>query len=373
MTTLRRLICLGCVSLLVGLPASTQAGGWYFQQTNLVSDVPGMALNTDANLKNPWGISSSATSPFWVSNQVTGTSTLYNGVGKPQALIVTIPPSGGGGNPTGQIFNTSSDFALTTGGKALFIFASLNGTISGWNGAQGTTAQIAATTAGAAYTGLAFGNNGSGNFLYAANAAGNRIDVFNGSFSPTTLTGSFVDSTLPAGFTVYNVQHLGGSIFVTYENETSGGGVVNEFDLNGTFLRRISANGAGGPLESPWGLALAPSGFGLFGGALLVGNEDDGHISAFDPTTGNFLGQLLDKDGNPIANTGLWGLIVGNGGSGGDKDKLYFAAGINGEVNGLFGSLTAVPEPSSNALGMIAITSVVAGSRWRARRAARAA
>jgi len=372
MTTLRRLIYLGCVSLLAGLPASTQAGGWYFQQTNLVSDVPGMAQFTDSNLKNPWGISSSGTSPFWVSNQVTGTSTLYNGAGKPQSLIVTILPTGGG-NPTGQVFNSSSDFALTTGGKALFIFASLNGTISGWNGAQDTTAQIAATTPGAAYTGLAFGNNGSGNFLYAADSPGNKIDVFNGSFSPTTLAGSFVDPNPLAGFTVYNVQHLGGSIYVTYENEATGGGVVNEFDLNGNFIRRISSNGAGGPLESPWGLALAPSGFGLFGGALLVGNEDDGHISAFDPTTGNFLGQLLDKDGNPIANTGLWGLRFGNGGNGGDKDTLYFAAGINGEADGLFGSLTAVPEPSSMALGMIAMTLVVAGSRWRARRAARAA
>jgi len=373
MTTLRRLIYLGGVSLLVGLPASTQAAGWYFQQTNLVSDVPGMANFTDLNLKNPWGISSSSASPFWVSNQVTGTSPLYNGAGKPQPLIVTIPPGGGNGNPTGQVFNTSSDFALATGGKALFIFASLNGTISGWNGAQGTTAQLAATTAGAAYTGLALGNNGSGNFLYAANSPGNRIDVFNGSFSPTTLAGSFADPSLPAGFTVYNVQHLGTSIFVTYENETTGGGVVNEFDLNGNLIRHIFSNGAGGPLESPWGLALAPSGFGLFGGALLVGNEDDGHISAFDRTTGNFLGQLLDKDGNPIANTGLWGLIVGNGGNGGDKGTLYFAAGINGEVDGLFGSLTAIPEPSSMALGMIAITFVVAGSRWRARRVARAA
>jgi len=332
-----------------------------------------MAHFTDPNLKNPWGISSSASSPFWVSNQVTGTSTLYNGIGKPQPLIVTIPPGGGNGSPTGQVFNGTSDFALSTGGKAFFLFASLNGTISGWNPAQGTLAQVAATTPGAAYTGLALGNNGVGNFLYAANSPGNRIDVFNGSFSPTTLTGSFADPSPVAGFTVYNVQHLGSSIFVTYENEASGGGVVNEFDLNGNFIRRIFSNGDGGPLESPWGMALAPSGFGQFGGALLVGNEDDGHISAFDPTTGNFLGQLLDKDGNPIANTGLWGLWFGNGGNGGDKDKLYFAAGINNEVDGLFGSLTAVPEPSSMALGMIAISFVVAGSRWRARRAARAA
>ena len=181
------------------------------------------------------------------------------------------------------------------------MFASLNGTISGWNSAQAMSAVVQVRSTGAAYTGLAIGNNGSGNLLYAANASGNKIDVFNGSFSPTTLAGSFVDPNLPSGFTVYNVHNLGGTLYVTYENETSGGGVINAFDLNGNLLRRVTSNTDGGPLASPWGLALAPSSFGPFGGALLVGNEDDGHISAFDPTTGNFLGQLLDKNGDPGA------------------------------------------------------------------------
>src|SRR4051794_28625393 len=257
MTMRRRSVLFVCAALLASLPVPARAAGGVFVQTNLVSDVPGLATFTDPNLKNPWGISSSATSPFWVSNQVTGTSTLYRGSGQPQALIVTIPPSGGGGNPTGQVFNGSSDFALTTGGKALFIFASLNGTISGWNGAQATLAQVAATTAGAAYTGLALGNNGSGNFLYAANAAGNRIDVFNGSFSPTSLTGSFADSSLPTGFTVYNIQNIGGVLYFTYQKETSGGGVINAFDLKGNLLPRPPSDSDGGAPHPPRGPAPA--------------------------------------------------------------------------------------------------------------------
>ena len=341
-----RALAIGIITLAAyGSSAPAVAG---FMQTNLVSDIPDLAAFTDPNLKNPWGIAKSATSPFWVSNQVSGNATLYNSAGQPQALVVTVPATGG---PTGQVFNPTSDFALTTGGKALFLFANLNGSISGWNPAQGTLAQVVGSTSGAVYTGLALGKAGTQNFLYAADAAGNKIDVFNGSFAPTSLAGSFADPTLPAGFTVYNIQEVGGVLLVTYENEVSGGGVVNAFDANGNFLRRVSANAEGGPLDSPWGVTLAPSTFGPFGGTLLVGNEDDGHISAFDFTTGAFLGQLLDTNGNPIANTGLWGLTFGNGGNGGDPSKLYFAAGINDGANGLFGSIAAVvPEPNVLAL-----------------------
>ncbi|MDR3623488.1 MAG: TIGR03118 family protein [Paludisphaera borealis] len=361
----RRLVLTACLASFLAAPLSARAG--FYQQTNLVSDVQGLAQFTDPNLKNPWGMSSSATSPFWVSNQGSGNSTLYNTAGKPQALVVTIP---GGGGPTGQVFNTSTDFALATGGKALFMFANLNGTISGWNGAQGTTAAVEVTTVGASFTGLAIGNNGAGNFLYAADSAGNKIDVFNGTFGATTLAGSFVDPNLAAGFSVYNIQSLGGVLYVTYEHGSFGGGVVDAYDLNGNFLHRVAANDSSGPLQSPWGLALAPSSFGPFGGALLVGNEDDGHISAFDPTTGKFLGQLLGKDGDPIANTGLWGLKFGNDGNGGHSNTLYFNAGINGEQDGLFGSISFVPEPSSIVMSGLAF-SLVAGTGWvRRRRAA---
>src|SRR4030095_7105092 len=198
------------------------------------------------------------------------------------------------------------------------------------------------------------------------------IRVFDSTFTPTTLAGSFTDPGLPAGYTPYNIQNLGGTLYVTYENESLGGGVVDAFDVNGLFVRRISANGAGGPLEAPWGLALAPAGFGEFGGALLVGNEDDGRISAFAPTTGAFLGQLLDENDQPIANTGLWGLTFGNGGNGGDVDTLYFAAGINEEQNGLFGSIrpfaeTKVPQLSS--LALLGVSGLgLLGWRWRLHR-----
>jgi uncharacterized protein (TIGR03118 family) len=364
MFTLRRLVPFSCLAILLAAPIAARAG--FYQQVNLASDVPGLAKFTDPNLKNPWGMSSSPTSPFWVSNQGSGNSTLYNGAGQPQALVVTVPGDGG---PTGQVFNTSSDFQLATGGKSLFIFANLNGSISAWNGAQGMTAVVEATTPGAAYTGLAMGNNGTENLLYAADSPGNKIDVFDGSFHSVTLSGGFVDTNLGAGFTVYNIQALGGVLYVTYENESAGGGVVDAYDFNGNFLHRVTSNDASGPLQSPWGLALAPSTFGPFGGALLVGNEDDGHISAFDPTTGKFLGQLLDRDGNPLANAGLWGLRFGNGGNGGNPNTLYFAAGINGEVDGLIGAITFVPEPSSIIMSSLGFAAVAALGWTRRRRA----
>jgi uncharacterized protein (TIGR03118 family) len=348
---------------LLQLTAAPPAGAQVtFQQTNLVSDIPGLAAHTDPNLKNPWGVSFAPTSPIWVSDQVTGKATLYNGSGTPQSLIVTIP----GGNPTGQLFNsTASDFVLPVGGKSLFLFASLNGTISGWNGGSGTTAQTVATHAGSVYTGLTLGNPGTGNLLYAADAATGHIDVYNSTFSLTTLSGSFTDPGVPAGFKPYNVRDINGTVYVTYEIRNQPGGVLDAFDENGNFLRRLAANGAGGVLSEPWGLVLAPSTFGPFGNDLLVGNKGDGHISAFDPTTGQFLGQLDALGGSPIANTGLWGLTFGNGGAGGDPNTLFFSAGINNETNGLFGTIRAVPEP-----GPIALLSglVVSGTLFAARR-----
>ncbi len=334
--------------VLVALATSTSAD--VFIQTNLVSDVPGLAANTDANLKNPWGVSFSATSPFWVSNQVTGNSTLYNGSGTPLALVVTVPqsttpPAG----PTGQVFNPSAtDFRLVNGNKANFIFSNLDGSISGWN--AGTAAELKVTsTVPTVYTGLAIGNNGTGNFLYAADARGGKVDVINGLWARTTLAGSFTDPNLPSGFVPYNVQTIGNTLYVTYENRSLGGGVVNAFDLNGNFLRRIAANASGGVLDDPWGVVVAPLSFGQFGGDLLIGNKKNGRISAFDISTPvpTFAGQLLDANNVPIANTGLWGIAFGTGAQGFATNTLYFAAGINNETNGLFGSIRAVPEPTS--------------------------
>ena len=203
----------GFVSLLAALTLTTGTGQLFadtaFSQMNLTSDVPGMAQNTDSNLKNPWGVSFAPTSPFWVSNQVSGNSTLYNGDGTIVPLVVSTPP----GNPTGQVFNGTGQFLEPGGTSALFIFATLGGTLDGWNMSNGTTAATLATKTGAVYTGLALANNGSANFLYAANAAGG-IDVFDSTFKPVTLAGSFVDPSLPKGFTPYNVQNIGGNLYV---------------------------------------------------------------------------------------------------------------------------------------------------------------
>ncbi|WP_165231138.1 TIGR03118 family protein [Aquisphaera insulae] len=364
------LVTIAIVSAFGPVPLAARAGSYI--QTNLVSDIPGMALTTDPNLKNPWGISSFTGGPFWVSNQGTSTSTLYTGDGTARPLVVTTPTIVGGPNgPTGQVFNTSNDFVLANGGKALFLFADLNGTISGWNPTAGTVAQIGVSPSGAVYTGLALATNGGSSFLYAADARNNKIDVFNGTFGATSLAGSFTDPNLPSGFTVYNIQNIGGKLFVTYENEATGGGVINEFDLNGNLIKRLTSNTDGGPLDSPWGMALAPKSFGQFGGDLLVGNEEDGHISAFDPTTGAYLGQLTGPDGKPIANTGLWGLAFGTGGLNGDPNTLYFAAGIDDERHGLFGAISVIPEPSSIALALIAAATLAARRRFGRRVASR--
>jgi uncharacterized protein (TIGR03118 family) len=342
-----------------------------FHQTNLVSDIanpPGGAPEAiDPNLKNPWGVSFSSSSPFWVSNQGTSTSTLYAG-DKMQpdgtitpitinSLVVSIP----GGSPTGQVQNGTQDFVIPgTGRPAGFIFAGLNGTINAWNSGMplNNVAATVATTANASYTGLAIGTNSLGNhFLYAANQNTGRIDVFDKNFTLVTLGpgGNFEDPNLPLGspFRAFNIQNLGGTLYVAYDKVlTSGGvitdrehdGIVDAFDTDGHFLRRVVTGG----VNAPWGLALAPANFGPFGGALMVGNFGlgDGRINAYNPNTGAFLGNITDADGHPLAIEGLWGITFGNGGSGGDTNALYFFAGINragpnlfGAADGLFGSI----------------------------------
>jgi uncharacterized protein (TIGR03118 family) len=339
-----------------------------FVQTNLVSDVAGLAQVTDPNLKNPWGVSFSATSPFWISDQGTNDSTLYavkvvNGlpVVTVNSLVVAIPTKATPPNgPTGQVQNNTTSFHVGAN-PAAFIFANLNGQISAWNG--GTTATVEATGAtGSVYTGLAIGSNGSANFLYAANDALGRIDVYDGSFAPVTLGtgafGTFIDPKLPAGKNLvpFNVQNIGGSIYVTYAPAghtaqtmaTEGQGAVAVFDTTGHFIEQLIS---GSKLASPWGITLAPAGFGSFGGDLLVGNfaYKVSEINAFDPKTGKFLGTLTDANGNKILNPGLWALTFGNGGNGGDPNTLYFTAGINNETDGLFGQIQAAPTLAKGA------------------------
>jgi uncharacterized protein (TIGR03118 family) len=346
-----------------------------FAQTNLVSNIPGLAANFDPNLKNPWGVSHTATSPVWVSNQASNNATLYNAASIPQALVVTVPPTAPPPTgPTGQVQNSfgGTNF-VENGAAATFIFATLAGSIDAWNASNGTTAAVVHTTPGAVYTGLAIGSNASGNFLYAANFAGGRIDAFSSTFAPTSLAGSFVDPNLPAGYVPYNIQNIGGKLYVEYATvdpitheaaEGAGIGVVDVFDTNGNFLQRIHS---GGPLNAPWGIAIAPAGFGEFGGDILVGNFGDGTINAFDPITGNYVGTLRDSSGNPIVNDGLWSLDFRAVGSGFDPNALFITAGINDENDGLFAEIQAVPEPAAMALAALGFLGLAGIARRRRR------
>jgi uncharacterized protein (TIGR03118 family) len=351
-------LAVGVIGLLVfssPLRVHAAAAAGFYQQTDLVSDLPGAVLQ-DPHLVNPWGIAFSATSPFWVANNVTGTSTLYSGDvnGSPftkLSMVVTIP----GGSPTGVVFNGTTDFVVHSGassGPARFIFASQTGVISGWNSAvppppPSTTAQIGAT-ADAVYTGLAIGQSGGANYLYAADFEHNTIDVYDKTFQHVELAGSFSDPKIPNSYSVFNIQNLGGKLYVTYaqqshkepdEETDHGSGFVDVFDTSGHLLQRLIK---GNHLNAPWGLALAPANFGPFSNALIVGNFGNGHLQAFDPDSGGFLGELSAADGKPIVVDGLWGIIFGNGGSGGDRNALYFASGPDDETHGLFGSLRFV-------------------------------
>ena len=344
-------------------PASAQ-----YAQTNLVSSVPGLATITDPRLVNPWGISRTATSPFWTSNQGTNSSTLYAITGSTNVTqvlgvnangFVAIPTTAAGPQgPTGQVSNSNTaSFQLTPGTASTssrFIFANLNGTISGWAG--GLTSTIQATTPGAVYTGLAI--NTAGTRLYAADSAGGHINVFDSSFAPLSLPGSFTDPALPAGFVPFNVQNIGDKLYVAYapaglaaqRAAAPGAGFISVFDENGAFLQRLIT---GSQLAAPWGIALAPAGFGEFGGDLLVGNFSfaSSVINAFDPVTGSFEGSIPINVGAGNTAGGLWGMMFGSGaGNGGDANTLYFLDGINGETAGLFAAVTAVPEPEIFAL-----------------------
>jgi uncharacterized protein (TIGR03118 family) len=342
-----------------------------FRQTNLVSDIQGLATLTDPSLINPWGVSFLPGSPIWVSNQGTNTSTLYPVVGStgvsPTLFTVTIPPTGGAG-PTGQVANGGTGFDVGMGGNgapAAFIFANLNGSISAWNGAPSLGQAFTQTSvANASFTGLAIDQ--ANTMLFAANDAGSgSIDVFNNDFTPNTMlpTGAFATPTSirAAGLVPFNVKDIGGNVFVTYAlsghipqtTATPGDGAVAEFSETGT-LEGMSTSGADSKLASPWGIALAPMSFGKFGGDLLVGNFAYGQsvINAFDPTNWAFEGSIsIDSSGQPPG--GLWSLAFGGDAGSPDDDgnanTLFFTDGLNSEKDGLFGAIT-VPEPSTWAM-----------------------
>jgi uncharacterized protein (TIGR03118 family) len=374
-------------------------------QTNLVSDLPGVAQHLDPNLVNPWGISESAGSPFWVADNNSSVSTLYNTAGVPQSLVVSMPspgdPLGSTGTPTGTVFNidggAAGGFKVTgftktgapTSAAAIFLFATEDGTIIGWNpgvnpkgfdpakaGTYGIVAvdnsAVPSAASGAVYKGLTIATDSAGNtHLYAANFRAGVVEIYNPDF---TVAGTFTDPQLTAqGYAPFNVQVLGGKLDVTFAKQNAdkhddvagqGRGFVDVFNLDGTpgLAKGNSRLISRGQLDAPWGLAIAPAKFGNLAGSLLVGNFGNGKINAYNATTGAFLGALKDPDGEPIQIDGLWALKVGNGGNGGDAGTVYFTAGLAGETHGLFGSLQSVapatPEGPAEAQAALAALDV---------------
>jgi uncharacterized protein (TIGR03118 family) len=329
-----------------------------YVQRNLVADRPGFAAHVDPNLVNAWGIAFNPVGDVWVADNKTGVSTLYTGDGVPESLVVSIPTAPGNtgkGSPTGIVFSVSADFVVTSGGASgpsRFIFATEDGTISGWSPGVDLTHAILAvdnSASGAIYKGLALAGNGTGFFLYATDFHNGKIDVFDRTFAPATLSGSFSDPTIPAGFAPFGIQNINGALYVTYakqdedrEDDVTGKGLgfVNIFDTNGRLVRRLISRGK---LNAPWGLALAPASFGKFGNKLLVGNFGDGVINVYDPQNGHCEGRLERPDGKPIKIDGLWGLSFGNGVLNQPTDTLFFTSGPDDETHGLYGRLDAMP------------------------------
>jgi uncharacterized protein (TIGR03118 family) len=379
-------------ALSIVLSASSTRG--QYAQTNIVSDIRGMAPNFDPNLNNPWGISFTPGSPFWVSDEASTrngsqVTTLYGvngttGAFTPNALIVSIPnqnnaapdPIGQSNGPTGQVTpgaagittNATMDFQVANANpngtpatsQANFIFANLDGSISAWSGrVSGTQAAIEASVVGAAFSGLAIGNSLSTGApqIYAADQNSPSIDVFN---SKWQMTGSFTDHNLPASYTAFNIQNIGGNLYVTFANQSNAlGGIVDEFNTDGTMIQRLVTDTAGAHLDQPWGLALAPTGFGPFGGDLLVGNNNgDGRINAYSPSNGTWLGSLMLQSGHPFSEADLWALTFGSGGGAGLANTLYFTAGLSSQTDGLIGSIASVPEPSSILLGLLSVAAL---------------
>ncbi len=369
----RRLALVGLsLSFTLGVlgSASIVKAGDVFVASSLATDA------TDPLLINPWGISSSGTTPFWISNNGTGVSTLYSvdpatNAATKLGLVVTIP---GDGSVTGQVFNGGTGF-----NSDRFLFANEDGTISGWRGALGTNAEVLQLSDPSnTYKGVTLDTTGGHSYLLSANFTRGTIDVLKGDAGAPDLPGKFVDPGIPNGYAPFNISKLGNTIYVTYALQNGkddlagpGHGFVAAFDANGVFLGRI---GTMGTLNSPWGLAIAPSGFGSLTGDLLVGNFGDGRINVFsaDPNSPTFLGQLTDaKTGNALSIDGLWGLIPGNGPSAGNPHDIYFTAGPHDESGGVLGVLQAVPEPGSIVLAMISIAAMSLGWTWKRRRKTR--
>jgi uncharacterized protein (TIGR03118 family) len=363
-----------------------------YTATTLVGDTAaGGALTVDAKLVNPWGIAFGPTTPAWVANNHSETSTLYDGNGKAQPtaspIVANFAASASGTtfDPTGVVFSGSStDFVVTSGansGPARFIFVGEGGMVAGWspNADRANAITTYTDAGGAVYKGVALANNGTANFLYATDFHNGKVDVFDATFAkqtPSTTSFAFTDPTLPAGYAPFGIQALptgtGGAtqLYITYAQQSppdnhdnangAGLGLVDIFDTNGNLVTHLIQ--PGGKLNAPWGLALAPADFGTLGNSLLVGNFGDGTINAYDPATGAFIGTVSDSTGAAFAQPGLWGIAFGNGANNQPKNTLFWAAGLNDEANGAYGRIDAGGAPTLNAPPVVAVTTPAAGN-----------
>jgi uncharacterized protein (TIGR03118 family) len=349
-------LVVGALSGVLSIGALAQTSSTYVQ-TNIISDgATVQALVTDPTLINPWGVSVGPA--IWIDKAGSGSVAVDTAAGTSVIPPVTIPAAASAsahGSPSGTVYNSNNAiFDIPGSTSALFLFGTLDGTIAAWNVSSGTQAvTVVNNSAKASYTDIALDTNATGTFLLAANFKQGTVDVFDSTFAPHALAGNLTDPTLPTGYSPFGIHSIGGNVYVTYaqvntttfEGVGAGLGYVDEFDNNGNFMTRVAGQGV---LNAPWGMALAPAGFGSFGGDLLIGNFGDGVINAYDPKTFALVGSLNSSAGTPIANIGLWEIFFGqNSGQTttlGDPNTLYFAAGINGEKGGLFGSIAVAPS-----------------------------
>jgi uncharacterized protein (TIGR03118 family) len=339
----RRISTLIGAVLLLAVSAAAQ-----YTRTNLTGDSQGEGNFIDPHLKNAWGlvaVRASITGTFWVADEATGLATVYTATGQPLGTVVTIPAASGNGtgSPAGLVANNTQSFKITEGthtAPALFLFSTLDGTISGYNPAVDPTHAVIAVNksgSGALYSGLAIAHTNSGDFIYAADSAGNKVDLYDENFN---LVKSFTDTTLPPGFSPYGIQVIGQTLYVAYAISfpriPAAGGFVDTFDLTGGSPKTLINDSS---LDQPWGITLAPPNFGPLGGTLLIANLGNGMINGFNPNTGAFVG-TLKQNGVPIAIDGLWGITLITSPSLSPPSKMYFTAGPGGYIHGLFGVIT---------------------------------
>jgi uncharacterized protein (TIGR03118 family) len=332
------LVYAAVLGLMLSLGSSTAFAQFYVKSVLVKNLAP--AKHVDPQLVNPWGLVYGPGSPFWISDQGSGLSTLYDGTGVKQSLVVTVPPASGTGkgSPTGIVYNVSAtDFQIMNWTSA-FLFCTLDGTISGWSHFDPNNALIGVNNSGSgtSYTGLAITNKSSGNLLYAADFAHNKVDVYNSTFHFVT---SFTDTNLPAGFAPFGIQDIGGMVYVAFAATNGGaGGYIDIFQENGAFVKTLIS---GAPLNQPWGFAVAPANFGPLSNTLLISNNTNtGTINGFNLTTGAFVGTIVNSLGKPFIINQLWGIEFGGGtAANGQTNQLFFTAGPKNNLNGVFGMI----------------------------------